>query len=104
MPRTWAKVAPPTDVDIGSTEQSDDTDLYEAVVAPSAESEGGSGQSSRPWKIRMKNPPDAKPPEPPYHDLPWLFESREAAETAICDWKNGSIDADVTAGENNEGC
>jgi hypothetical protein len=96
-------VGPPAAVDITVIEQSDGADMLEAVIVESGESEGGSVPSQRPWKIRMKNPPDAKPPEPAYHDLPWLFPTRDAAEAAIWDWKNGDIDPDVTAGESAEG-
>jgi hypothetical protein len=103
VPRTWAIVGPHAEVDMTVIEQSDGTDMLEAVIVESAEPESGSDPPQRPWKIRMKNPPDAKPPEPAYHDLPWLFPTREAAEAAIWDWKNGSIDPDVTAGESAQG-
>jgi hypothetical protein len=103
VPRTWAKVPPPgaevdvNEVGITVTERSDGTDMLEAVMVESAEHEGGP-PGERPWKIRMNNPPDAKPPDPPYHDLPWHFPSRDAAEAAIWEWKNGTIDPDVTRG------
>jgi hypothetical protein len=97
VPRTWAKVAPPGAVHITVTEERDDTEMIEAVLVESAAPEGESAPSQGQWKIRMKNPSDAKPPEPAYHDLPWPFANRDAAEAAILEWKKGGIDPDEHA-------
>jgi hypothetical protein len=92
VPRTWAKVGPPAAVDITVIEQSDGTDMLEAVIVESGEPEGV--PLDKQWQIRMNNP-EHRPDEPDYLDLPWMFDSAAEAEAAIKEWQRGPIGPDV---------
>jgi hypothetical protein len=94
VPRTWAKVGPPAAVaDITVIEQSDGTDMLEAVIVESAAEPEGAPPDQQ-WQIRMNNP-ERKQGEPDYVDLPWMFDSAAEAEAAIKDWQGGPIGPDV---------
>jgi hypothetical protein len=92
VPRTWAKVGPPAAVDMTVIEQSDGTDMLEAVIVESAEPEDV--PLDKQWQIRMNNPYHG-PDETDHLDLPWMFNSAADAEAAIKDWQHGPIGPDV---------